>query len=542
MSKIIKFDKESREGLQRGVDQLANAVKVTLGPKGRNVIIERPYGAPPKITKDGVTVALEIELEDVIENMGAQMVKSVASKTLQVVGDGTTTSCILAQCVFNYGIKNITAGANPMDIKRGIDRGVIAVVKQLESMSTIIGHDIPKIQEIATISANNDKDMGKLIADAMEAVGREGVITVENSKTVKTYMDVVEGMKFYDGLIHPAFVTNKVKMITEYENPYILLYDKKITNFTNIRPIIEKVLPTGRPMVIIAEDVDGDALAFLVTNNLNGNLRMSAVKAPEFGITRDSILEDIAILTGGRVVSEQRGYELAETDLSFLGQCESIVITRDSTTIINGSGKKIDIDARVNQIKTELSDDLTPDEKDILLQRIAKLSGGIAVLYIGAATEVEIKEKRDRIDDALHATRAAVEEGIVPGGGVAYLRCLECLDSVEYDNEDQKTGIDIIRKSLREPIKQILINNGEEGSGIISKIIESENKLLGYNALTDKYEEDMIGGGVIDPTKVARVALENAASVAGLLLTTECVIAQRPEPINMAEESKKLHL
>ncbi len=528
MAKMIKFDTEARDALKKGVDALANAVKVTLGPKGRNVVIDKKFGSPA-VTKDGVTVAKEIELKDPIENMGAQMVKEVASKTSDAAGDGTTTATVLAQAIVSAGLKNVTAGANPMDLKRGMDKAVKAIIENLKSLSTEVGDDNKKIEQVATISANNDPEIGKFIADAMARVGKEGVITVEEAKGTDTYVDVVEGMQFDRGYLSAYFVSNAEKMEVEAESPYILIYDKKISNMKELLPILEKTVQTGRHLVIIAEDVDGEALATLVVNKIRGTLKISAVKAPGFGDRRKAMLEDIAILTGGTVISEERGYKLENADLSYLGQAERVVIDKDNTTIINGGGKKEDIAARVNQIKAQVESTTSDYDKEKLQERLAKLAGGVAVLYVGAASEVEMKEKKDRIDDALHATRAAVQEGIIPGGGTAFIRSIPVLDSVVTANEDQKTGVNIIRKALEEPLRQIVANAGGEGSIIIRTILDEKKiKNFGYNALTDEFD-DLIKAGVIDPTKVARVALENAASVAGMLLTTECVLADEPE-------------
>lgn len=526
MAKTINFDIEARDALKRGVDALANAVKVTLGPKGRNVVIDKKFGSPV-ITKDGVTVAKEIELKDPIENMGAQMVKEVASKTNDLAGDGTTTATVLAQSIVTTGIKNVAAGANPMDLKRGIDKAVKAVVENLKSFSRAVGDDNKKIEQVATISANNDPEIGQLIAQAMLKVGKDGVITVEEAKGTDTYVDVVEGMQFDRGYLSPYFVTNTEKMETDFENPYILIYDKKISNMKELLPILEKSVQTGRPLLIIAEDVEGEALATLVVNKIRGTLKIAAVKAPGFGDRRKAMLEDIAILTGGTVISEERGYKLENADLSYLGSAERISIDKDNTTIINGAGKKDDIVARVNQIKAQIDATTSDYDKEKLQERLAKLAGGVAVLYVGAATEVEMKEKKDRVDDALHATRAAVEEGIIPGGGVGYIRSLSALDGIHAVNEDEKTGINIIRKALEEPLRQIIANSGGEGSVIINKIKEGKDD-FGYNARTEEFEH-LLDAGVIDPTKVSRVALENAASVAGMLLTTECVLAELPE-------------
>ncbi len=526
MPKMIKFESEARDGLKRGVDALANAVKVTLGPKGRNVVIDKKFGSP-QITKDGVTVAKEIELKDPIENMGAQMVKEVASKTSDLAGDGTTTATVLAQAIISAGLKNVTAGANPMDLKRGIDKAVKAVVESLKAMSTAVGDDNKKIEQVATISANNDPEIGKLIAEAMAKVSKEGVITVEEAKGTDTYVEVVEGMQFDRGYLSAYFVTNTDKMEVEAESPYILIYDKKISGMKELLPILEKVVQTGRHLVIIAEDVDGEALTTLVVNKIRGALKISAVKAPGFGDRRKAMLEDIAVLTGGIVISEERGFKLENADLTYLGTAERLVIDKDNTTIINGAGKKEDITARINQIKAQIETTTSDYDKEKLQERLAKLAGGVAVLYIGAASEIEMKEKKDRVDDALHATRAAVEEGIIPGGGVGYIRSLKVLDDIKTINEDEKTGVNIIRRALEEPLRQIIANAGEEASVIIQDVRKGKGS-TGYNALTGKHA-DMFVDGIIDPTKVSRVALENAASVAGMLLTTECVLADEPE-------------
>jgi chaperonin GroEL len=523
---MIKFDSDARDALKRGVDSLANAVKVTLGPKGRNVVIDKKFGSP-SVTKDGVTVAKEIELKDPIENMGAQMVKEVASKTSDLAGDGTTTATVLAQAIIGAGLKNVAAGANPMDLKRGIDKAVKAVVENIKSMSVEVGDDIKKIEQVGTISANNDPEIGALIAQAMEKVGKEGVITVEEAKGTETYVDTVEGMQFDRGYLSAYFVSNAEKMEVEADSPYILIYDKKISNMKELLPVLEKVVQTGRHLLIIAEDVDGEALATLVVNKIRGTLKISAVKAPGFGDRRKAMLEDIAILTGGTVISEERGYKLENADLSYLGQAEKVVVDKDNTTIINGQGKKEDITARVNQIKAQIESTTSDYDREKLQERLAKLAGGVAVLYVGAATEVEMKEKKDRIDDALHATRAAVAEGIIPGGGVAYIRAISALDGVEAANEDQKTGINIVRRALEEPLRQIIANTGGEGSIIVQKVREGKGD-FGYNAKDERFE-NLFEAGVIDPTKVSRVALENAASVAGMLLTTECVLADEPE-------------
>ncbi len=526
MAKEISFNLEARDSLKRGVDALANAVKVTLGPKGRNVIIDKKYGAP-SITKDGVSVAKEIELKNPVENMGAQMLKEVASKTADVAGDGTTTATVLAQAIVTAGLKNVAAGANPMDLKRGIDKAVISVVESLRKMSKSVGDDNQKIEQVATISANNDNEIGKLIAEAMEKVKKEGVITVEEAKGTETTVTVVEGMQFDRGYISPYFVTNADKMEAVLESPYILLYDKKISNMKELLPVLEKVVQTGRPLLIIAEDVDGEALATLVVNKLRGSLKIAAVKAPGFGDRRKAMMEDIAILTGGTVISEERGFKLDAADITFLGKAEKVTIDKDNTTVVNGAGKKEDITARVNQIKAQIETTTSDYDKEKLQERLAKLAGGVAVLYVGAATEVEMKEKKDRVDDALHATRAAVEEGIVPGGGVAYIRCISSLEKLKGANDDETTGVLIVKRALEEPLRQIVENAGIEGSIVVQKVKEGKDD-FGYNARTDVYE-NMLKAGVIDPTKVTRVALENAASIAGMLLTTECVLSEIKE-------------
>ncbi|MFZ6025402.1 MAG: chaperonin GroEL [Bacteroidota bacterium] len=527
MAKQIFFDIEARNKMKKGVDTLANAVKVTLGPKGRNVVIEKKFGAP-SVTKDGVTVAKEIELEDAIENMGAQMVKEVASKTADIAGDGTTTATVLAQSIINEGLKNVAAGANPMDLKRGIDKAVAKVVENLKAQSQAVGNDSKKIEQVATISANSDSEIGKLIATAMGKVGKEGVITVEEAKGTDTTVDVVEGMQFDRGYISPYFVTNSEKMEAELQNPYILIYDKKISAMKDILHILEKVAQSGRPLLIIAEDLEGEALATLVVNKLRGTLKVAAVKAPGFGDRRKEMLTDLAILTAGTVVSEEQGFKLENADLSYLGQAASVTIDKDNTTIVGGKGKKTDIVARVNQIKAQIENTTSDYDREKLQERLAKLSGGVAVLYVGAATEVEMKEKKDRVDDALHATRAAVEEGIVPGGGVAYIRAVESLEKLKGANEDEATGIQIVKRAIEEPLRQIVINSGIEGSIVVQKIKEGKGD-FGFNARTEIYE-NLLKAGVIDPTKVSRVALENAASIAAMLLTTECVIADKPKP------------
>jgi chaperonin GroEL len=526
MAKQIFFDIEARNKMKRGVDTLANAVKVTLGPKGRNVVIEKKFGAP-SVTKDGVTVAKEIELEDPIENMGAQMVKEVASKTSDIAGDGTTTATVLAQSIISEGLKNVAAGANPMDLKRGIDKAVIAVVESLRKQSQAIGNDNSKIEQVASISANNDPSIGKLIAEAMTKVGKEGVITVEEAKGTDTSVDVVEGMQFDRGYISAYFVTNSEKMEVELQNPYILIYDKKISAMKDILHILEKVAQSSRPLLIIAEDLEGEALATLVVNKLRGTIKVAAVKAPGFGDRRKEMLQDIAVLTKGIVISEEQGFKLDNADLSYLGEASSVSIDKDNTTVIGGKGKTEDIDARVNQIKAQIETTTSDYDKEKLQERLAKLSGGVAVLYVGAATEVEMKEKKDRVDDALHATRAAVEEGIVPGGGVAYIRSIAGLENLKGLNDDETTGIAIVRRAIEEPLRQIVINSGIEGSIVVQKIKEGTGD-FGFNARTEVYE-NMFAAGVIDPTKVSRIALENAASIAGMLLTTECVVADKPK-------------
>lgn len=526
MAKQLFFDIEARNKMKKGVDALANAVKVTLGPKGRNVVIEKKFGAP-SVTKDGVTVAKEIELEDPIENMGAQMVKEVASKTADVAGDGTTTATVLAQAIITEGLKNVAAGANPMDLKRGIDKAVTKVVENLKGQSQAVGNDNSKIQQVATISANNDAEIGKLIAEAMKKVGKEGVITVEEARGTETTVEVVEGMQFDRGYISPYFVTNSEKMEAELENPYILIYDKKVSTMKDILHILEKVAQSGRPLLIIAEDLEGEALATLVVNKLRGTLKVAAVKAPGFGDRRKDMLADIAVLTKGIVVSEDQGFKLENADLSYLGQASSVTIDKDNTTIVGGKGKKDDINSRVNQIKAQIEVTTSDYDKEKLQERLAKLSGGVAVLNVGAATEVEMKEKKDRVDDALHATRAAVEEGIVPGGGIAFIRAVESLEKLKGANEDETTGIAIVKRALEEPLRQIVSNAGLEGSIVIQKVKESKGD-YGFNARTEEYE-NLLKAGVIDPTKVTRVALENASSIAGMLLTTECVIADKPK-------------
>lgn len=526
MAKEIKFDIESRDLLKKGVDKLANAVKVTLGPKGRNVILEKKFGAP-HITKDGVSVAKEIELEDPFENMGAMMVKEVASKTGDDAGDGTTTATVLAQAILNVGLKNLVAGANPMDLKRGIDKAVAEVVKNIKSQAQSIDDDYSKIEQVATISANNDNEIGKLIADAMKRVKKEGVITVEEAKGTETTVDVVEGMQFDRGYLSPYFVTESDKMQASYDNPYVLIYDKKISTLKDMLPILEATSQNGRPLLIIAEDIDGEALTALVVNRLRGALKVCAVKAPGFGDRRKEMLEDIAILTGGIVVSEEKGMKLEATTLDMLGTAEKIVVTKDNSTIVNGAGDKNAIKDRVAQIKAQIETTKSSYDKDKLKERLAKLAGGVAVLYVGAPSEVEMKEKKDRVDDALCATRAAVEEGIVPGGGVAYIRAQEALKDVKGANEDEQTGIEIIRRAIEEPLRQIVKNAGKEGAVVVDKVRNGKGD-FGYNARKDEYE-NLKAAGVVDPAKVTRVALENAASIAGMFLTTECVITDIKE-------------
>ena len=528
MAKDIKFDIEARDGLKRGVDALANAVKVTLGPKGRNVIISKSFGAP-SVTKDGVSVAKEVELENELENMGAQMVKEVASKTNDLAGDGTTTATVLAQAIVKEGLKNVAAGANPMDLKRGIDKAVTAIVSDLEKQAKKVGNSSEKIQQVASISANNDAVIGDLIAEAFGKVGKEGVITVEEAKGTDTYVDVVEGMQFDRGYLSPYFVTDADKMIADLENPYILLFDKKISNLQEILPILEPVSQSGRPLLIIAEDVDGQALATLVVNKLRGGLKIAAVKAPGFGDRRKAMLEDIAILTGGTVISEERGFSLENATLDLLGTAEGITIDKDNTTIVNGSGNAKNIKARVNQIKAQIETTTSDYDKEKLQERLAKLAGGVAVLYVGAASEVEMKEKKDRVDDALHATRAAVEEGIVAGGGVALVRSKKVLEKITTNNLDETTGIQIVNKAIESPLRTIVENAGGEGSVVINKVLEGK-KDFGYDAKADAYV-DMLKAGIIDPKKVTRVALENAASVAGMILTTECALVDIKEDI-----------
>lgn len=526
MAKDIKFDIEARDGLKRGVDALANAVKVTLGPKGRNVIISKSFGAPT-VTKDGVSVAKEVELQDPLENMGAQMVKEVASKTNDLAGDGTTTATVLAQAIVKEGLKNVAAGANPMDLKRGIDKAVKAIVDDLAKQAREIGDSSDKIQQVAAISANNDEAIGELIANAFKKVGKEGVITVEEAKGIDTYVEVVEGMQFDRGYQSPYFVTNSEKMIAEIENPYILLYDKKISTMKDLLPILEPVAQAGRPLVIISEEVDSEALATLVVNKLRGALKIAAVKAPGFGDRRKAMLEDIAILTGGQVISEEQGFTLENATLDMLGRAERVVIDKDNTTIVNGVGKKEDIKVRVNQIKSQIEATTSDYDREKLQERLAKLSGGVAVLYVGAASEVEMKEKKDRVDDALHATRAAVEEGIVVGGGVALIRAKSALAKVKPINADELTGVQIVARAIEAPLRTIVENAGGEGSVVVAKILDGKNS-FGFNAKTGTYV-DMYKAGIIDPKKVTRVALENAASVAGMILTTECALVDIKE-------------
>lgn len=526
MAKQIYFDVEAREKLKKGVDALANAVKVTLGPKGRNVVIGKKFGAP-HVTKDGVSVAKEVELKDPVENMGAQMVKEVASKTADIAGDGTTTATVLAQAIITAGLKNVAAGANPMDLKRGIDKAVLSVVSDLKKLSKEVGSDNDKIKQIATISANNDETIGSLIAEAMKVVGNDGVITVEEAKGTETEVKTVEGMQFDRGYLSPYFVTNTDKMIAEMERPLILIYDKKISNMKELLPILEPVVQNGKSLLIIAEDVDGEALATLVVNRLRGSLKIAAVKAPGFGDRRKAMLEDIAILTGGQVITEERGYTLENATLDMLGTAEKVEIDKDNTTIINGSGAKENITARINQIKAQMEATTSDYDREKLQERLAKLAGGVAVLYIGAPTEVEMKEKKDRVDDALAATRAAVEEGIVPGGGVALIRAMDNLEDLKGENEDETTGIAIVKRAIEEPLRQIIANAGGEGAVVVQKVREGKAD-FGYNARTEQYQ-NLYEAGVIDPTKVTRIAIENAASIAAMLLTTECVIADEPE-------------
>jgi len=526
MAKDIIFDLAAREALKKGVDALSDAVKVTLGPKGRNVIIDKSFGAPA-VTKDGVTVAKEIELSDAVENMGAQMVKEVASKTNDLAGDGTTTATVLAQAIVTTGLKNVTAGANPMDLKRGLDKAVTAVVEGLKKQTKEIGDSSEKIEQVASISANNDNAVGKMIADAMGRVKKEGVITIEEAKGIETYVDVVEGMQFDRGYISPYFVTDTEKMEAVYESPYILIHDKKISVMKDLLPILEKVAQSGRPLMIIAEDVETEALATLVVNKLRGGLKVVAVKAPGFGDRRKEMLEDIATLTGGTVISEEKGYKLEDATTEYLGDAEKVTIDKENTTIVSGKGNKEDIDGRVAQIKKQIETTTSDYDKEKLQERLAKLAGGVAVIYVGAASEVEMKSKKDLFDDALNATRAAIEEGIIPGGGVAYLRTLGLLDDLKGDNEDEETGIAIMRRALEEPLRQIVENAGMEGSVVVNKVKDGKGD-YGFNARTEVYE-NLFDAGVIDPTKVARVALENASSIAGMLLTTECVISEHKD-------------
>ena len=527
MTKLIQFNTEARDNLKRGVDQLADAVKVTLGPQGRNVVLDKKFGAP-NVTKDGVSVAKEVELKDPIENMGAQMVNEVASKTSDTAGDGTTTATVLARAIINAGLKNVTAGANPTDLKRGIDLGVIAVVEDLKKRSIEVGNDNNKVQQIASISANNDEEIGKLIAESMQKVKSEGVITVEEAKGTDTYTDIVEGMQFDRGYLSPYFVTDTEKMQVDLEDPYILICDKKISNMKELMPLLEKVVQSNKPILIIGEEVEGEALATLVVNKMRGTFKVAAVKAPGFGDRRKAMLEDIAVLTGGTVISEDKGYTLESADLSFLGSAEKISIDKDNTTVVNGKGETDDIQARIKQIKKHIEDTDSEYDREKLQERLAKLAGGVAVLYVGAASEVEMKAKKDRVDDALNATRAAVEEGIVAGGGSSYLRSVNALNSVKGDNEDQNIGVGIVQKAIQEPLRLIVENAGQDGSIVLEKIKEKDQDNYGYNAKKEQYE-DLLDAGVIDPTKVARVAIENAASVAGMFLTTECILADNPE-------------
>ncbi len=526
MAKDIIFDIDSRNGLKRGVDALANAVKVTLGPKGRNVVIGKAFGGP-QVTKDGVSVAKEIELEDALENMGAQMVKEVASKTSDLAGDGTTTATVLAQAIVKEGLKNVTAGANPLDLKKGIDKAVTSILEDLEKQSEIVGNKIEKIKQVASISANNDESVGELIAKAFDKVGKEGVITVEEAKGTDTYVDIVEGMQFDRGYLSPYFITDADKMITDLETPYILLYDKKISTMKDLLPVLEPVAQTGKPLLIIAEDVDGEALATLVVNKLRGSLKIAAVKAPGFGDRRKAMLEDIAILTGGTVISEERGFTLENATIDMLGTAERITMDKDNTTVVNGHGDAEAIKARVNQIKAQIETTTSDYDKEKLQERLAKLAGGVAVLYVGAASEVEMKEKKDRVEDALHATRAAVEEGIVAGGGVALIRTKESLKKIKTENIDEATGVQIVARAIEEPLRQIVENAGSEGSVVVAKVLEGK-KDFGFNAKTGEYV-NMLKAGIIDPKKVTRIAIENAASVAGMILTTECALVDIKE-------------
>ncbi|NLJ21012.1 MAG: chaperonin GroEL [Bacteroidales bacterium] len=526
MAKEILYNHDAREQLKKGVDELANAVKVTLGPKGRNVIIEKKFGAP-HITKDGVTVAKEIELEEPFQNLGAQLLKEVASKTSDDAGDGTTTATVLAQAIVSVGLKNVTAGANPMDLKRGIDKAVSQVVKHIASQSKKVDDDYNKIEQVATVSANNDSEIGKLIADAMRKVSKDGVITIEEAKGTETTIELVEGMQFDRGYISAYFVTNTEKMLVEMEKPYILLCDKKISNFKELLPVLEPVAQSGRSLLIIAEDVDSEALTTLVVNRLRGSLKVCAVKAPGFGDRRKEMLEDIAILTNGVVISEEKGLQLEKATMDMLGTAEKITVDKDNTTIVNGAGSKDAIAARVSQIKSQIANTTSDYDREKLQERLAKLAGGVAVLYVGAPSEVEMKEKKDRVDDALHATRAAIEEGIVPGGGVAYIRAIEALESLKGENEDEETGIEIVKRAIEEPLRQIAFNAGKEGAVIVNSVKEGKGD-FGYNARTEKFE-NFFETGVLDPAKVTRIALENAASVAGMFLTTECVITEKKE-------------
>ena len=528
MAKEIKFDIDARDSLKKGVDELANAVKVTLGPKGRNVIIEKKFGAP-QITKDGVTVAKEIELACPYENMGAQLVKEVASKTNDKAGDGTTTATVLAQSIIGVGLKNVTAGANPMDLKRGIDKAVSKVVESIAAQAEEVGSNMERIEHVAKISANGDESIGKLIAEAMQKVKKEGVITVEEAKGTDTTVEVVEGMQFDRGYISAYFVTDTEKMETQYENPYILIYDKKISVLKDLLPILEQVVQSGRALLIIAEDIDSEALATLVVNRLRGGLKVCAVKAPGFGDRRKAMLEDIAVLTGGTVITEEKGMKLEDAKMDMLGTAEKVTVDKDNTTIVKGHGSKKAIEARVNQIKAQIETTTSDYDKEKLQERLAKLAGGVAVLYVGAASEVEMKEKKDRVDDALHATRAAVEEGTVPGGGVAYIRAISALEGLKGENEDETTGIEIIKRAIEEPLRQIVNNAGKEGAVVVQRVKEGK-AAFGYNARTDVYE-DLGQAGVVDPAKVARIALENAASIAGMFLTTECVVAEKKEDL-----------
>lgn len=533
MAKVILYDLEAREQLKKGVDELANAVKVTLGPKGRNVIMEKKFGAPA-ITKDGVSVAKEIELEDPFKNVGAQLLKEVASKTSEDAGDGTTTATVLAQAIVNVGLKNVTAGANPMDLKRGIDKAVAEVVKSIANQSKQVGDDYNKIEQVATVSANNDREIGKLIADAMRKVSKEGVITIEEAKGTETTIEIVEGMQFDRGYISAYFVTNAEKMLVEMEKPYILIHDKKISNFKELLPILEPVAQSGRPLLIIAEDVESEALTTLVVNRLRGSLKVCAVKAPGFGDRRKEMLEDIAILTGGVVITEERGLQLEKATMDMLGTAEKITVDKDNTTIVNGAGSKEAIQARIKQIKAQIANTTSDYDREKLQERLAKLAGGVAVLYVGAPSEIEMKEKKDRVEDALSATRAAIEEGIIPGGGVVYIRAIEALEKLKGENEDENTGIEIVKRAIEEPLRQIVANAGKEGAVIVNKIKEGKDD-FGYNARTENFE-NFYETGVLDPAKVARIALENAASIAGMFLTTECVITEKKEPAPVVQQ------